>query len=161
VNQNPEAAPFSTPSPIWAARAFEPGSGGRPARARQSAAAAALLAELQGAAGSVGASSKAHTRHWVAAATIANGRVGIDLEYVTPQRPIIEIAAWLMGARPSDRAAAWRAFTFYEAYFKAFGETPAPALMRSVAQGETLLPGGARVLHAAPAADFVLTLVWG
>jgi len=150
--------------PQYAARVIGSPAGARLARGVQSAGAALLLGDLRAwARVQEGVVSIAHARGWVAAAVAREGRVGIDLEYCTPLRPIGEIAQWLMGSDAPNTAAAWRVFTFYEAYFKAFGEAPSRALMLAVArtQGElTRLPGALGVLHVALAADAVLTLVW-
>lgn len=160
--QASDIAHVNSNGPLWAARAFGAPGGARPGRAQQSAAAAALLAELAVAAGA-GGSCKAHSRHWAAAAIASSGRVGVDLEFCAPERPIIEIAAWLMGERPANRLAGWRAFTFYEAYFKAVGEAPTRALMQEIAGASTALtrlPSGLGVLYESLAEDFALTLVW-
>lgn len=132
-------------------------------RVQQSAAASHLLAHLRRESGLLdGPSSKAHSRAWAAAAVAGEGRVGIDIEYHTPDRPIARIAAWLMKAEAPDDTAAWRVFTFYEAYFKAMGETPSKPLMRDVAGANDarLQIGAVSVLRTAPAPSLTLTLVW-
>jgi len=136
----------------------------RLAREVQSTAANDLLRRLRAESGVAGgAASKAHARAISAAAVIGAGRVGIDVEYLAPGRPIGAIARFLLGASVRDDAAAYRAFTFHEAYFKAFGAAPERELARDVA--ESLEPlawprAGLGVLHAAPSESFVLTLVW-
>jgi hypothetical protein len=138
--------------------------GARLARSAQSAAAEALLRQVRESSGiGLGASSKAHARSMAAAAVAAAGRVGVDVEFLAPGRAIGEIARFLLGEAVRDEAAAYRAFTFREAYFKAFQSLPDRALMRAVAATDASLmrlAPGIGVLHMAPAPDFVLTLVW-
>lgn len=138
--------------------------GARIVRTRQSVAAAALLAELRLAAAiPAGASSKAHTRALMAVTVAGAGRIGIDAEYFDSRRDIRAVARWLMQADAADDAAAYRVFTFREAYFKAIGEMPEPALLRDVAlerSGRFELPEGLSVLQEIVADDFALTLVW-
>lgn len=132
-------------------------------RTQQSATAAQLLADLRASVGlEEGPSSKAHSRSWAAAAVASGGRVGIDIEYRTEERPIASIAAWLMKSSAPDAATGWRVFTFYEAYFKATGATPSAALMRDVARANAarFVLADVTVLHAEPAERVTLTLVW-
>lgn len=138
-------------------------AGARVARAQQSAAAESLLQELRAVGQRPGASSKAHSRTLVAAAVAPNGPVGIDVEYHAPGRRIREVARWLMGADVGDEGAAYRVFTFYEAYFKAMGVFPSAETMRSVAGAENDLCvlEGLNVLACVVERDFTLTLVWG
>jgi hypothetical protein len=136
--------------------------GARVARSLQSATAEALLQELRAQTGIAGPSSKAHSRA-LAAAAVARARVGIDVEYRAPERRIEEIASYLMGTSPHDASAAYRVFTFREAYFKAFGDWPDKHLMREAANaaepGEWAC-GLVRVRHESIGEDFNLTLVW-
>lgn len=138
--------------------------GARIARARQSKAAADLLEDLRrGTQLAAGPASKAHSRALAAAAVVAEGRVGVDVEYLAPERDICAVARYLMDAPAPEAAAAYRVFTFREAYFKALGHTPARPLLRLVADAgaprfET--PDGLAVLHEPVAEVFVLTLVW-
>ena len=137
--------------------------GERVSRALQSAAAAGLLAELRQSTGvSGGPSSKSHSRDLVAVALAETGRVGIDVEYRAVGRPIEKIAHHLMDAAPSDALAAYRVFTFWEAYFKAFGHFPEKALLRAVAGSVAAAQelDGLCVLHHTIEGDFSLTLVW-
>lgn len=139
--------------------------GARIVRTRQSVAAAGLLAELRAATTlAAGPSSKAHTRALMAVAVAAAGRIGIDAEYFHPRRDIRAVARWLMQADAADDTAAYRVFTFREAYFKAIGQMPAAALLRDVALQTTprfeLSPEGLSVLQEVVADDFALTLVW-
>ena len=138
--------------------------GRRIARARQSAVAADLLAELRRCTHlAAGPASKAHSRALAAAAVAAGRRVGVDVEYLAPERNIRAVAQYLMDAPVSDAAAAYRVFTFREAYFKAVGHMPGRSLLRLVADAGAPrfdIPGGLAVLHELVAEVFVLTLVW-
>jgi hypothetical protein len=134
----------------------------RVARSLQSAAAEALLQELRAQTGIAAHSSKAHSRA-LAAAAVARARVGIDVEYRAPERRIEEIGAYLMGTPPRDASAAYRVFTFREAYFKAFGEWPDLALMHRAADAAEpgdWACGRVNVRHVPIGEDFNLTLVW-
>lgn len=136
--------------------------GSRPQRVTQSAAAEALAETLREA-GGAGAISKAHARGLVAAAWAGEGPVGIDLEYRQPGRDIGAIARWLLDASARDEAAAYRVFTYREAYFKALGDWPEQSLLRFVAEAEARdfqTPDGLSVRHEPEGRDFVLTLVW-
>lgn len=137
--------------------------GERVPRLAQSAAAADLLAELRGTTGLAGGpSSKSHSRDLVAVALAETGRVGIDIEYRAPGRPIEKIAGYLMRANAPGHEAAYRVFTFYEAYFKAMGAFPEPHLLRAAALITIPLAevGTVRVLHHDVEGAFALTLVW-
>lgn len=138
-------------------------AGRRMPRLAQSKAASALLGELRRAsAGAAAWSSKAHSRALVAAAVSDAGPIGVDVEYEAPSRDIGAIARFL-GAPAPDAAAAYRLFTFREAYFKALGQMPARALLRMAAeacQPTYSTPDGLSVLHERPAQGFFLTLVW-
>lgn len=133
-------------------------------RPAQSEAANRLLADLRREGGQPdGASSKAHARTAIAVAVTPTGRIGIDIEYRAPDRPIRDIARLLMNETPADDAAAYRVFTFHEAWFKAFGEMAGAERLRAVAGLDARLhrmADGVNVLHEAINADFVLTLVW-
>lgn len=132
-------------------------------RPQQSAAAAQLLADLRADARlEAGPSSKAHSRAWAVAAIAAEGRVGIDIEYCSKDRPIAAIASWLMKEAVADAAMGWRVFTFYEAYFKAMGAAPSAALMRDAARAnaDQFVLADVTVLHAMPAGGVTMTLVW-
>jgi hypothetical protein len=132
-------------------------------RLLQSAAAAALLADLRARTGiSNGPSSKAHSRSLMAAA-LSRGRIGVDVEYRAPGRRIGAVAALLMGSDPEDDHAAYRVFTFRESYFKAFGDWPGRDLLRVAASAAEPGAWSARdmkVRHERIGDDFALTLVW-
>jgi phosphopantetheinyl transferase len=132
-------------------------------RAQQSAAAEALLAQLRRNSGiAAGPSSKSHSRDCVAAALAEGGRIGVDVEFRAPGRPIEAIASYLMGAPAVGEAASYRVATFREAYFKAFGDWPSRALLREAAAGAPRyrVAGEVNVLHQDVDGDFLLTLVW-
>lgn len=136
--------------------------GARVAHALQSAEAADLLAALRQQAGvTVGPSSKSHSRDLVAVALAEAGRVGVDVEFCAPERPIEKIASHL-GAPVEDAASGYRVFTFWEAYFKAFGEWPEKALLRAISGSREPLQqaGGMAMLHQVVEEDFAFTLVW-
>lgn len=150
--------------PQWDVR-FLPAAprGARAARPLQSATAAALLAQIRAETGiASGPSSKAHSRALAAAAVAPGGSVGIDVEHFTPGRPIQAIARYLMGAPAHNDEAAYRAFTFREAYFKALGAWPARGLVQAAAASAELCyqTGEVNVLHERIGDDFLLTLVW-
>jgi hypothetical protein len=137
--------------------------GQRVAHALQSAEAADLLAALRQRAGvAEGPSSKSHSRDLVAVALAEAGRVGVDVEFRAPDRAIEKIAAHL-GAPVADAARGYRVFTFWEAYFKAFGDWPEKGLLRAVAGSSEPLQqaGGMAMLHQVVEHDFAFTLVWG
>lgn len=136
--------------------------GERVDRARQSAEAADLLASLRAHAGIAGgASSKSHSRDLVAVAVASTGRVGVDVEFRTPKRAITRIAEHL-DAPVAEAAAGYRVFTFWEAYFKAFGAWPEKALLRAVAASPDPVQrhAGVGLLHQIVEQDFAFTLVW-
>lgn len=119
--------------------------------------------------------SISHSRG-VAAAAIARGaRVGIDVEYMCLRRDTSAILDVFLGPqeKPVSLAAFYRAWTFGEAYFKAFGRLPgSEALWRviDVHAGDGASDGAYRVdcgkngaagvLHCVPFDDFALTIVW-
>lgn len=110
-----------------------------------------------------GPASKAHARALMAAAVSPSGQVGVDVEFFAPGRPIQAIAHWLMAAAARDDLAAYRVFTFSEAYFKAFGDWPARELLRDVAEAtapQYVVGDAVQVLHEPIGQDFLLTLVW-
>lgn len=116
-------------------------------------------------------SSLSHSRSVVAAAIACQGRVGIDIEYMCPRRDIHAILGMFLG--PVDNtvapAALYKAWTFGEAYFKAFGELPdAESLARAVEHhADNGLYHVDRpdcpaigIFHSEPLDNFALTLVW-
>lgn len=135
----------------------------RQPRQAQSAWAEELLARLRQQSGvRAGSASKAHSRGLAVAALAARGRLGVDAEYHAPGRPIDEIVNALMQARARDAAAAYKVFTFWEAYFKALGRYPERGLLRRVAEAEhaRFLLDDLHVAHATIENAFTLTLVF-
>lgn len=116
-------------------------------------------------------SSVSHSRCIAAAAIAHHVLVGIDVEYMCPRRDMHAILEVFLGPmdKPVSPAAFYRAWTFGEAYFKAFGELPgaqslgrviehhADAGLYRVDRSETTAVG---VLHSKPFDDFALTIVW-
>ena len=104
----------------------------RPARKRQSAAAQHLLENLQRNLTPT-ATSKSHSRAAIAAtAGDAEGlMLGIDIEWMAPDRPFGEIMRVAFGTAPSRMGMEnfYRCWTFAEAYFKAFGHLPPESAM--------------------------------
>lgn len=153
------------PHVFYATRLIEGvGADVRVLRRRQSEAAAALLDGLRIRADFIGgASSKSHSRGMVAAAVAPAGQVGIDVEFKAPARNIAAGARWLLGDdSAADEGAAYRAWTFWEAHFKAFGAWPPRELVREAALSDahiSQLGEGVFVLHE-QIEGFALTLVW-
>jgi hypothetical protein len=150
-----------------------PGDPTRRSRQAQSLAADALMCDLARAAGvapaSRGRGSKSHCRGLVAAALASSdgGRVGADIEYDAPGRPIGEIAAIFLGGPPEDLTARafYRAWTGGEAWLKAFGARPDADALRAILEhaardGEVYRLGEAGVMHESLPGGFVLSLVW-
>jgi len=135
----------------------------RIARAIQGATGEELCAVLRDRTGiAAGVSSKSHSRAVVASALARVGRVGVDVEYRAPGRPMDKIARFLMDGDIRDEAAGYRVFTFREAYFKALGDWPSKALLRDVATAreERYACEGLEVWHRDVADCFMLTLAW-
>lgn len=136
-------------------------------RAAQSAAAAALLSSLRARAGLwAGPSSKSHSRAACAAAVVADGPVGIDVEFACPSRDRAGMARFLLdeAQEPSLRDL-YRLWTFREAYFKAFGAMPGARLLHHAHQAIAANPDGYHlegfaVRHLEIAAAFQLTVIW-
>lgn len=154
-----------TQKPSVAYRLLQPDTPGvRLPRGIQSASADALLRELRAQDGALsGPSSKAHSRALVAAAVGKKGVLGLDVEFHAPGRPIEAIARYLMGMSPANAEAAYRVFTFYEAYFKATGAFPSAAAMRAIAEIEEseCVIDGLRVHHCTIERGFTMALAWG
>jgi phosphopantetheinyl transferase len=154
--------------PRYAARRLSghaPGT--RPPKAAESAAARALQAELE-AGTPAPLVSRSHGRGLVAAA-IAHSpviRLGIDIEWIDPRRRMAEIAAHYLGAAPEDLTPEtfFRGWTFGEAWFKAFGVDPEPALIRKAGANRSESPvavtAGVWLLQALPEPGFVMSVVW-
>ena len=132
----------------------------RVARRLQSEAAAALLAQFPSAA----RHSKSHSRAVVAIALGNVTRIGIDVEWIDPERPIAQLAAYLEWGE-IDRDAFYRGWTFREAYYKAFQANPSAALtVRAMAAppDETTLVStdGVHLFQCRVFDRFQLGLVW-
>jgi len=135
-------------------------------RAAQSQAARALLDRIT--AGTHMAFSKSHSRTAVAVAASHNAgvSVGIDIEWMAPERPFTTVALGYLGTAAAGVAVSdfYRAWTFYEAFFKAFQRPPAPAAIEetlsSSARSVCQLRDGTRVIQHCVADGFQLSLVW-
>jgi hypothetical protein len=94
----------------------------------QSPAAGALLASLGG--DLAAATSKSHSRAVVAAAigNTSSIRLGIDVEWMSPDRPFTAIMQAFVPSllSPLDGDSFYRGWTFLEAYYKAFQQLPCP-----------------------------------
>ena len=93
--------------------------------------------------------------------------LGIDIEWITPARPIAAIAGNFFGdaGRAVGVADFYRGWTFYEAFFKAFQRSPSPArvlelIERPDMQSVHRLSDGTKVLQHRVADAFQLSLVW-
>lgn len=137
--------------------------------ARQSAAASRLLEALAGDEGRPLASSKSHSRSAVAAAMSATAAhpLGIDIEWITPARPVAVIARDFLGdvGKAIGVADFYRGWTFYEAFFKAFQRPPSSArVLELIERPDTpsihCLGDGIKVLQHRVADAFQLSLVW-
>jgi hypothetical protein len=163
-----------TPAIFYAAREIRtPDVGARVARAGQSIAVRRLMDDLTQAAGLAAAidlvGSQSHCRGLVAAVCGVGSklRLGVDLEFDAPGRPIADIAALYLGETVAGLTpgAFYRAWTVGEAWIKAFGARPGAALIHrvlanEVADGLVYQLGEAEVLHDTPASGFRLSLVW-
>lgn len=116
-------------------------------------------------------SSLSHSRAVAAAAIARHGRVGIDVEYMCPRRDIQSIIEAFVGPmdKPVTPAAFYRAWTYGEAHFKAFGTLPDAesierVMERHADEGVYRVPGpesaAVGVMHSKPFEDFALTIVW-
>ena len=141
--------------------AFEPGQ--RPPKALESAATRTLQAELDPDATLF---SRSHGRGLIAAAVAGPPitRLGIDVEWIDPRRRMAAITEHYLGsAEAVSPEQFYRGWTFGEAWFKAFGQDPEPALIR-IAGGnvsaEPVAVGEAWLLQSLPEPGFVMSLVW-
>ncbi len=137
-------------------------------RSCQSAGASRLLSWLEEGCPRRSATSKSHSRAVVAAATgDAPGlSLGIDVEWMAPDRPFDEIARMFL-AFPSPRMDAetfYRGWTFVEAYYKAFQHFPDETQVRTViahgSEDGLRLGDGIGVIQFCVASDFRGCLVW-
>ena len=153
-----------------------PPSRRRVAHAIQATAARRLLAELTARTHGLDPdkrviSSISHSRGIVVAAITDDARIGIDVEYMCPRRNTPAMLESFFGttAEPVSLPGFYRAWTFGEAYFKAFGslpgkETLADVIERQAGNGTYRLRhrenGAVGVLHSEVKGEFALTLVW-
>jgi len=158
------------PGTILYATSFLPAadSSARISGQHQSPAARSLLELLKaGIASSV--SSRSHSRAAMAAAVgdseILN--LGIDIEFMDPERPFAALAGFLVEDAPRDIDAEtfYRCWTFAEAYFKAFQRAPSDRAVRTIStlenSGQAVrLDDGTQLLHRRVADRFQLCLVW-
>lgn len=115
------------------------------------------------------ARSKSHSRAAVAAAAgNAEGlSLGIDIEWMAPNRPFAAIARVFLKSVPVEMGPEefYRGWTFAEAYFKAFGRMPPEAVLEEIftrppSDEIRQLGDGKNILHRRVLADFQLCLVW-
>ena len=140
----------------------------RRARAEQSADANALLGGLREASGLAnGPYSKSHSRAFSAAAVAGSGRAGIDIEWTGAVRDQAGMSRYLLDcdAGADDALGLFRAWTFYEAYFKAFGDYPDLTQRRAVFFGPrvwdaAVAQAGASALFQRLDGDFLLCALW-
>lgn len=171
-----DEARFSTAMPgttgtILCATSLLPGqtAGARAPRSRQSEAARTLLHAV-GAGVPISARTTSHSRGAIAVAA-GDGEglsLGIDIEWMRPDRPFASLAEFLLGHVPERLGPEefYRTWTFYEAYFKAFQRVPPEADLRAVMaqpDGSSVrrLPDNTHLLQFRVAGEFQLTLVWG
>jgi hypothetical protein len=138
-------------------------------RARQSAAATRLGKGLRDANFIPTTLSKSHSRMAVAAA-LGDARVsalGIDIEWIAPERRLDAVAAMIFDPVPENLAPLdfYCGWTFYEAYFKAFQRFPPGVSVSDVVahaprDGIFRFADGTQVLHRVVAESFLLCIVW-
>jgi phosphopantetheinyl transferase len=145
------------------------GPGERIPRRQQSEAASGLLCRLGGPQFRPNATSKSHSRAIVAAAAGQADQLslGIDVEWVCENRPFNAILRFLVPSLTSDVDCQgfYRAWTFIEAYYKAFQEQPDPADVAAIlttSPDDKLLEvsGGVWLMQHRVADVFELCLVW-
>jgi len=136
-------------------------------RAMQSQAARDLLARIAARAEAVSSRSHSRTAIAVAATETPGVSIGIDIEWMAPERPVAAIAGSYLGAAASGLSIPefYRAWTFYEAFFKAFQHAPSPALILEAlsSSGEHTvcrLRDGISAIQHRVADGFQLSLVW-
>lgn len=145
--------------------AAEPGQ--RVLRSVQSVAAERLASALRARFGEPGRQSRAHSRNMVAAAAgrARNLYLGVDVEWEGDNRNIAGLTRVLLpsGTAALGRAEFYRAWTFYEAYFKAFQRSPAESDIVDISAGLTgqrALSSGVGVLQMGHGPGFQFCLVW-
>jgi hypothetical protein len=158
------------PRLVYATGLIDPRQPGeRVPRVRQSAAASRLLETLAGHEGPPLARSKSHSRSAVAVAMSAGAEcpLGIDIEWITPARPIAAIAGNFLGdtGKAIGVADFYRGWTFYEAFFKAFQRPPSPLRVLELIERPDMpsvhcLSDGTKALQHRIGDAFQLSLVW-
>jgi hypothetical protein len=154
---------------LWAVSIL-PGhdAGARLARGHQSAAARRLL-EALGDGFAAHKKTLSHSRHAIAAAVGDAERLslGIDIEWMCPDRSFAAIADLFLDSAPAQIGAAefYRGWTFSEAWFKAFQRPPPERDLRAIVTRPACndvqhLPEGAELLQLVVAGEFQLSLVW-
>ena len=138
-------------------------------RHQQSIAASRLLKRLEGADFVPTARSKSHSRGVVAAAA-GNTQgllLGIDIEWMAPDRPFGAIARTVFASAPQRISIAdfYLGWTYFEAHYKAFQCFPSEASVHDVVahtrDGIVLhLDDGTRVMQRCVADAFQLCVVW-
>lgn len=141
----------------------------RIARARQSEEAARLVTILCGSEFVPEVQSRSHSRAAIAAAVCRSREVslGIDIEWMSPDRPMEAIARGFLSTAPAELTLPdfYRGWTFYEAYFKAFQRAPDEALLIEAVRAakddiEFRLADGTQCIQHCVATIFRLCLVW-
>ena len=141
---------------------------GRVPKARQSTAGSRLLARIEEKYPHLTARSKSHSRAVVAAAagTAPALLLGIDVEWMAPNRPFDQIARMFLASSSAqvDAETFYRGWTFFEAYYKAFQRFPEETLVHAVIahrSNEALRLGdGIGVTQLCVAGDFRACIVW-
>lgn len=142
--------------------------GRRIARQRQSSAARQLLETLEAEIAPT-ARSKSHSRTMVAAAVgnVAGLSLGIDIEWMAPDRPFAAMTGIFLKAAPAQIGMEefYRGWTFAEAYFKALQHLPRESDIQNVAAGSThdgvlRLSDATNVLQRRIDNVFQLCVVW-
>jgi hypothetical protein len=158
------------PGTILCATSLLPGQkiAARTPRRRQSEAARTLLDAL-GTGFAISATTMSHSR---AAIAVAAGdgdslALGIDIEWMRPDRPFQALTEFLLGPVPVPAGPEefYRVWTFYEAYFKAFQRVPTESDLRTAMDTTNgtvalRLSDDTRLLQFRVAGEFQLSLVW-
>jgi hypothetical protein len=133
----------------------------------QSKAAAELAERLQSANGPATLISKSHSRALVAVACAVPpvAALGIDIEWMAPDRRFAGILSHFMSDAPAapDRDCFYRAWTFFEAHFKAYQCWPDDAEIREVLRTrdeDWQTARGNRLIQRRICDDFQLTVLW-
>jgi hypothetical protein len=141
----------------------------RVSRRAQSSAASRLLERLTGNGFNPTAQSKSHSRG-IVAGTVGNIPellLGIDIEWMAPDRPFAAIAHTFLESAPErmEPEDFYRGWTFFEAYYKAFQRFPDAAsvhdVLRRASDGGVLrFHDGTQLMQKRVAETFQLCIVW-